>query len=139
MASSGYQFSQHSQRSVGSCEYTSAAKAFIFSLHNVHGYKPVKLAQYRYQGYVIYRAIVMDQRLGVIKGDMTSSYEITLETFTIPSPRAALLTPSLLVTLRSQSAYSFLGVNYLPRLIRRYSTRQHLNCKIMKRIRLSKR
>ena len=55
MASSGYQFSQRSQRSVGSCEYTSAAKAFIFSLHNVHGYKPVKLAQYWYQGYVIYR------------------------------------------------------------------------------------
>ena len=55
MASSGYQFSQHSQRSVGSCKYISAAKAFIFSLHNVHGYKPVKLAQYWYQGYVIYR------------------------------------------------------------------------------------
>ena len=55
MASSSYQFSQHSQRSVGSCEYTSAAKAFIFSLHNVHGYKPVKVAQYWYQGYVIYR------------------------------------------------------------------------------------
>ena len=54
MASSSYQFSQHSLRSVGSFEYTSAAKAFIFSLHNVHGYKPVKLAQYRYQGYVIY-------------------------------------------------------------------------------------
>ena len=84
-----------------------------------YGYKPVKLAQYRYQGI----EIVMDQRLGVIEGDMTSSYEITLETFTIPSPHAALLTPSLLVTLRSQIAYSFLGVNYLPRLIRRYSTR----------------
>ena len=62
-------------------------------------------------------AVVMDQRLGVIKGNVTSSYEITLETFKIPSPHAALLTPSLLVTLRSLSAYSFRGVNYLPQLI----------------------
>ena len=37
----------------------------------------------------------MDQRLGVIKGDMTSSYEITLETFTIPSPHVALLYSTL--------------------------------------------
>ena len=62
-------------------------------------------------------AVVMDQRLGVIKGNVTSSYEITLETFKIPSPHAALLTPSLLVTLRSLSEYSFQGVNYLPQLI----------------------
>ena len=68
-------------------------------------------------------AVAMDQRLGVIKGDMTSSYELTLETFKIPSPHAGLLTPSLLVTLRSPSAYSFQGVNYLPLLIWRYSTR----------------
>ena len=54
-------------------------------------------------------AVVMDQRLGVIKGNVTSSYEITLETFKIPSPHAALLTPSLLVTLHSLSAYSFQG------------------------------
>ena len=66
-------------------------------------------------------AVVMDQRLGVIKGEMTSSYEITLETFKVPSPHVAV--PSLLVTLRSPSAYSFQGVNYLPRLIWRYSTR----------------
>ena len=68
-------------------------------------------------------AVVMDQRLGVIKGNVTSSYEITLETFKIPSPHAALLTPSLLVTLRSLSIlhafimHSFQGVNYLPQLI----------------------
>ena len=62
-------------------------------------------------------AVVMDQRLGVIKGNVTSSYEITLETFKIPSPHAAQLTLSLLVTLRSLSAYSFQGVNYLPQLI----------------------
>ena len=68
-------------------------------------------------------AVVMDQRLGVIKGEMTSSYEITLETFKVPSPHVAVFTPSLLVTLRSPCAYSFQGVNYLPRLIWRYSTR----------------
>ena len=68
-------------------------------------------------------AVVMDQRLGVIKGDMTSNYETMLETFKIPSPHAALLTASLLVTFRSPSAYSSQGVNYLPRLIWRYSTR----------------
>ena len=62
-------------------------------------------------------AVVMDQRLGVIKGNVTSSSEIMLETFKIPSPHAALLTQSLLVTLRSLSEYSFQGVNYLPQLI----------------------
>ena len=68
-------------------------------------------------------AVVMDQRLEVIKGNVTSSYEITLETFKIPSPHAVLLTPSLLVTLRSLSIlhafimHSFQGVNYLPQLI----------------------
>ena len=62
-------------------------------------------------------AVVMDQRLGVIKGNVTSSSETMLETFKIPSPHAALLTLSLLVTLRSLSEYSFQGVNYLPQLI----------------------
>ena len=62
-------------------------------------------------------AVVMDQRLGVIKGNVTCSSKIMLETFKIPSPHAALLTPSLLVTLRSLSEYSFQGVNYLPQLI----------------------
>ncbi|RMX55964.1 hypothetical protein pdam_00025207, partial [Pocillopora damicornis] len=47
----------------GSCGYTAAAKAFIFSLYKVHGYKPVKLVQYWYQSTA---AVVMDQRLGVI-------------------------------------------------------------------------
>ena len=98
-------------------------QTFIFSLYNVHGYKPVKQSQYRYQGYATTAAVVMDQRLGVIKGEMTSSYEITLETFKVPSPHVAVFTPSLLVTLRSPCAYSFQGVNYLPRLIWRYSTR----------------
>ena len=34
--------------------YTSASKAFIFSLYNVKGYNPVKLAQYQNQQYAMY-------------------------------------------------------------------------------------
>lgn len=51
-----------------SCGYTSAAKAFIFSLYNVHGYKPVKLAQYRYQGYAIYRCSSYGPTFGGYQG-----------------------------------------------------------------------
>ncbi|XP_022778859.1 uncharacterized protein LOC111320462, partial [Stylophora pistillata] len=40
----------------GSCAgYSSASKAFLFSLNNVKGYNPVKLTQYRYQQYAMYR------------------------------------------------------------------------------------
>ena len=76
MASSSYQFSQHSLRSVGSCEYTSAAKAFIFSLHNVHGYKPVKLAQNRYQGCVIYRCNSYGPTFGGYPTQNPSTYTV---------------------------------------------------------------
>ena len=41
--------------SVGSCAYSYANKAFIFSLYNVKGYNPVKLTQYRNQQYAMYR------------------------------------------------------------------------------------
>ena len=34
--------------------YTSASKAFIFSLYNVKGYSPVKLTQYQNQQYAMY-------------------------------------------------------------------------------------
>jgi len=34
--------------------YTSASKAFIFSLYNVKGYNPVKLTQYQNQQYAMY-------------------------------------------------------------------------------------
>ena len=76
MASSSCQFSQHSQRSVGSCEYTSATKAFIFSLHNVHGYKPVKLAQNRYQGCVIYRCNSYGPTFGGYPTQNPSTYTV---------------------------------------------------------------
>ena len=38
----------------GSCSYSSAAKAFIFSLYNTNGYDPVKLTQYRYLNKAMY-------------------------------------------------------------------------------------
>ena len=38
----------------GSCSYSSAAKAFIFSLYNTNSYDPVKLAQYRYLNKAMY-------------------------------------------------------------------------------------
>lgn len=51
--------------------------------------------------------VVLDQRLGVIEDNVTSTYEITLETSKIHSPHVGLLTLSLLVTRRSPSAYYF--------------------------------
>ena len=39
---------------IGSCCWSSASKAFIFSLYNVKGYNPVKMMQYRYQQYAMY-------------------------------------------------------------------------------------
>ena len=33
---------------LGSCAYSSASKAFLFSLNNIKGYNPVKLTQYRF-------------------------------------------------------------------------------------------
>ena len=39
---------------LGSCSYSSASKAFLFSLYNAKGYNPVKLAQYRYQELAMY-------------------------------------------------------------------------------------
>ena len=41
--------------SAGSCAYSYASKAFIFSLYNVKGYNPVKLTQYQNQQYAMYR------------------------------------------------------------------------------------
>ena len=43
-----------SSNSGSSCSYTSATKAFLFSLYNKDGYNPVKLIQYQYQSYAMY-------------------------------------------------------------------------------------
>ena len=39
---------------LGPCAYSSASKAFVFSLYNVKGYNPVKLTQYQNQQYAMY-------------------------------------------------------------------------------------
>ena len=38
----------------GSCGYSSASEAFLFSLYNNDGYNPVKLTHYRNQQYAMY-------------------------------------------------------------------------------------
>ena len=40
---------------LGSCGWSSASKAFIFSFYNAQGYNPVKLTQYRYPQNAMYR------------------------------------------------------------------------------------
>ena len=40
---------------LGPCAYSSASKAFVFSLYNVKGYNPVKLSQYQNQQNAMYR------------------------------------------------------------------------------------
>ena len=80
----------------GSCGYTSAAKAFIFSLYNAHGYKPVKLAQYRYQGYAIYRCSSYgptfggyqgrhDIQLRINAGNIQNSFTTCGSTYAVPT------------------------------------------------------
>ena len=39
---------------LGSCGYSLAINAFLFSLYNAKGYNPVKLTQYRNQQYAMY-------------------------------------------------------------------------------------
>ena len=39
---------------LGPCAYSSASKAFVFSLYNVKGYNPVKLKQYQNQQNAMY-------------------------------------------------------------------------------------
>ena len=40
---------------IGSCGWSYAWKAFLFSLNNIKGYNPVKLTQYKNQQYAMYR------------------------------------------------------------------------------------
>ena len=50
---------------LGSCSWSSASKAFIFSLYNVKGYNPVKMTQYRYQQNAMYRCSSNGPTFGV--------------------------------------------------------------------------
>ena len=46
------------------CEYSTASKAFIFSLYNNNGYNPVKLTQYRNQQNAMYGCFNSGPRFG---------------------------------------------------------------------------
>ena len=48
--------------------YTSASKAFIFSLYNVNGYNPVKLTQYRNQQNAMYGCLTHGPTFGSASG-----------------------------------------------------------------------
>nr|XP_058971550.1 uncharacterized protein LOC131797909 [Pocillopora verrucosa] len=77
----------------GSCAYSYANKAFIFSLYNVKGYNPVKLTQYRNQQYAMYRCNTYGPTFGNGhdiyisdgSGNNQNSYTRCGYTYTIPS------------------------------------------------------
>ena len=79
--------------SAGSCAYSYANKAFIFSLYNVKGYNPVKLTQYRNQQYAMYRCNTRGPTFGGGhdiyisdgSGNNQNSYTRCGYTYTIPS------------------------------------------------------
>ena len=50
---------------LGSCAYSSASKAFVFSLYNIKGYNPVKLTQYQNQQNAMYRCSSFGPTFGV--------------------------------------------------------------------------
>ncbi|KAL9961079.1 hypothetical protein ACROYT_G029960 [Oculina patagonica] len=80
-----------------SCSYSSAAKAFIFSLYNINGYDPVKLSQYQYPD----RAMFSCSSYGPVFGsDLVGHHDIY-----IPDNAA-----------NNQDAFTYCGSTYsLPR------------------------
>ena len=87
--------SHRSSISAGSCAYSYANKAFIFSLYNVKGYNPVKLTQYRNQQYAMYRCNTYGPTFGAGyghdiyisdgSGNNQNSYTRCGSTYTTPS------------------------------------------------------
>ena len=79
--------------SAGSCAYSYANKAFIFSLYNVKGYNPVKLTQYQNQQYAMYRCNTYGPTFGNDHdiytsddfGNNQNSYTRCGSTYTAPS------------------------------------------------------
>ena len=53
----------------GSCTYSTASKAFIFSLYNADGYNPVKLTQYKNLAYAIFGCSSYGPTFGSIIGE----------------------------------------------------------------------
>jgi hypothetical protein len=59
---------------LGSCGYSSASKAFLFSLYNAKGYNPVKLTQYQNETKAIYRCSSYGPTFGYGAGDVHDIY-----------------------------------------------------------------
>ena len=58
----------------GSCSYSSASKAFLFSLYNKDGYNPVKLTQYQKKTEAIYRCSSYGPTFGYGAGHVHDIY-----------------------------------------------------------------
>ena len=76
----------------GSCSYSPASKAFLFSLYNKDGYNPVKLTQYQTQQYAMYHCSSYGPTFGshdIYISDNASSnsasYTYCGQTYSVPS------------------------------------------------------
>ena len=74
---------------LGSCGYSYASKAFIFSLYNAKGYNPVKLTQYQHQQNAMYRCNTYGPTFGShdihISNDAINSHTNCGTVYSIPS------------------------------------------------------
>ena len=84
----------------GTGDYSSASKAFLFSLYNAKGYNPVKLTQYQNQQYAILRHSSHGPTFGFGSGyhdihisnnalNNQGSYTACGQTYSIPSGHSA--------------------------------------------------
>ena len=80
----------------GSGGYTSASKAFLFSLYNEKGYNPVKLTQYQNQQHAIRRVSSYGPTFGahdiyISDNALNSQYSYTTcgQTYSVPSGYSA--------------------------------------------------
>jgi len=81
----------------GSCGYTYASKAFLFSLYNKDGYNPVKLIQYQNQQKAMYHCSTRgptfgsghDIRISDNSMGNSGSYTLCGSTYSVPSGYSA--------------------------------------------------
>jgi len=59
---------------LGSCRYSAASKAFLFSLYNKDGYNPVKLSQYQRKTEAIYSCSTYGPTFGYGSGHVHDIY-----------------------------------------------------------------
>ena len=82
---------------LGSCGYSSASKAFLFSLYNAQGYNPVKLTQYQNQAYAMYSCSTYGPTFGsgndirIVNDALNNlnSYTLCGYTYSVPSGYSA--------------------------------------------------